>query len=80
MSEELTIREGHTYQHDEHGQVEVVNIRQETLAVAVERNEDRTTTAIDPKTLVYVAYEYDNGIRRDEASLEDFQHKLSADQ
>lgn len=80
MSDEtFRLNEGNYYEHVEHGQVEILNLYETCRSILVTRNDDLTTTAIDPDFELQVKYMYtdDGGIDQiDQERLEDFQFKL----
>lgn len=72
MSETVRIFEDETYEHDEYGEVEVLDVYQEAVGVEVQLDEDGERVGTNTHLEWHVAYEYDNGIRRGEDPLNTF--------
>jgi len=80
MSESFTIHEGKTYEHDEYGEVELMNIFENTVGLEITRNDERTTKRVEKRTRIQVQFMYTDKEGVDQVAkqkIENFQFNLS---
>lgn len=86
MTEEISIYTGNMYEHDEYGEVKVMNLEKRAVGVTVLRNDVRTSESFDGVYTWYVTFRTHTNDKLQkcwqmkrwvkEQKLEDFQHAI----